>query len=99
MTDKVVAYEMEMTFSASIGFREINDMLSHMGMEERLQIKDALKISLKQVLPCIPDEDYLRQAAQIIKETYRTRVFTITECHFVGYRYIREIAREVSTDD
>lgn len=94
MANNVCVYEMEMTFSASVGFREINDILHHMGMDDSLQIRDALTISVKEVLPCIPDEDYLRLVAQTIKDHYATEKINLTECRFTGYKYIREIKRE-----
>lgn len=99
MDNNVCDYEMEMIFSASVGFREINDILHHMGIDDSLQIRDALTISVKEVLPCIPDEYYLRLVAQTIKDYYETEKIKLTECHFIGYKYIRKIKQERVTDD
>lgn len=85
------AYEMEMEFSASVGLKEINDVLQACGLREQMQVKDALKFSIKQRLAWIPDDDYLRKVAELIRDHYETDKFTLTECHFVGYKYFREI--------
>lgn len=90
MADCARLYEMEMIFSASVGFKEINDIMSQMGCNDKLQIKDALKFSIKQVLPAIPDEEYLQKVADVIKEEYQNGQYNITECHFEGYKYLRE---------
>ena len=84
-------YEMEMVFSASVGLKEINDILRQTGCNDTLQIKDAITISVKQTLPAIPSEEYLSQVADILKNNYETKDINITECHFSGYRNIREI--------
>lgn len=84
-------YEIEMVFSASVGFKTINDILRQTGCNDTLQIKDAITISVKQTLPTIPNEEYLRKVADILKNNYETKDYNITECHFTGYRNIREI--------
>lgn len=98
MSNNVCAYEMEMTFSASVGFREINDILHQMGMDDSLQIKDALTISVKEVLPCIPDENYLQLVAKTIKDHYAKEKYNITECHFTGFKYIRAVKQKGAED-
>lgn len=85
------AYEMEMMFSVSVGFKQINDMMAQLGFNDKLQIQDAVTVSVKQVLPSIPDWDYLSQVADLIKENYRTNDLDCTACHFTGYKYLREI--------
>ena len=85
------AYEMEMVFSASVGLKEINDMMHQIGFKESLQIEDAIEIKLQQTLVSLPDEDYIRRVAEIIKNNYETDRFNITDIHFTGYKYIREI--------
>lgn len=91
------AYEMEMIFSASVGLKCINDFLRQVGDDGTYMIKDAISISIKQICRRIPDEDYIRQVAEILKTNYATRDINLTECHFTGYKYIREI--EVEDDD
>lgn len=85
------AYEMEMLFSVSVGFKEINDFMAQMGFHDELQLKDAVTVSVKQVLPTVPDDDYLRKVADVIKDSYKTKEVTATECRFTGYKYLREI--------
>lgn len=85
------AYEMEMVFSASVGLKEINDMMHQIGFKESLQIEDAIEIKLQQTLVSFPDEDYILRVAEIIKNNYETDRFNITDIHFTGYKYIREI--------
>lgn len=85
------AYEMEMVFSVSVGLRQINDIMAQMGCDDKLQIRDAVAVSVKQVLPSVPDDAYIRRIADVIKETYKTSEFTATECHFKCYKYLREI--------
>lgn len=86
------AYEMEMKFTATLGLKFINDMLQRLGDSGKYQVKDALTITIKQVLPCIPDDDYLRKVEQAIIDTYKpNKDFDILECHFSGYNYLKEI--------
>ena len=92
------AYEMEMVFSASVGLRQINEIMEQMGCNDQLQIRDALAVSVKQVLPTIPGDDYIKAIADAIKENYKTKDFTVTECRFTGYKYIREITRKEQKD-
>ena len=93
------AYEMEMIFSASVGFKQLNNMLKQCYFDERVQVKDALSISIRQVLPVIPDEAYLSKVAEIIKENYETDDLNIIECHFTGYKYLREISVKGDAED
>lgn len=86
------AYEMEMLFNVSVGFKEINDIMAQMGFNDELQLKDAVTVSIKQVLPDIPGEDYIHKVADIIKETYRTDTLNCTACRFAGYKSIRVIS-------
>lgn len=91
MVDKVRAYEMKMLFSASVGLREINDILWQTGCNDTLQVKDAISVSIEQTVPFVPSEEYLQKVAEAIKDNYSTRDINITECHFTGYEYIREV--------
>ena len=92
------AYEMEMVFSASVGLRQINEIMEQMGCTDKLPIRDALSVSVKQVLPTIPGDDYIKAIADAIKENYKTKDFTVTECHFTGYKYLREITIKEQKD-
>ena len=85
------AYDMEMCFSVSVGFQEINDFMALMGFTDELTILDAITVSVKQVLPKIPDDDYLRKVADVIKDSYKTKEVTAIDCRFTGYKYLREI--------
>lgn len=85
------AYEMEMKFTATLGVKFINDILQDLGDPGRYQIKDALTITIKQVLPCIPDDDYLHKVEQAIIDTYKLKDFNILSCHFAGYNYLKEV--------
>ena len=85
------AYEAEMVFTASVGLKEINDIMHQFGCDGSLQIKDAIKIKLKQTFVSLPDEEYIRRVAEIIKTNYETERFNITDIQFDGYKYIREI--------
>ena len=99
MANEVRAYEMEMVFSASVGLKQINDILRQTGCNDTLQIKDALSVYIKEVLPAMPDEEYLRKVAEVIKSNYETNDINITECHFAGYKSIREITIEGGADN
>lgn len=85
------AYEMEMVFSASLGLKTINNIMHQCGCNDSLQIKEAIEIKLQQTLLKLPDDDYIQRVAEIIKKNYETDHFNITEIHFTGYKYIREI--------
>lgn len=97
MTKKIKAYEMELVFTGSLGMKDVNDLLRHCGCEETYLIKDALEIKIKQTLLQIPDEAYLKDIARILEETYETEQFTLMDCRFTGYKYIREV--EVDSDE
>ena len=90
-TGVVNLYECEMMFKATVGLKEINDVLEQCGFDESLQIKDALNITVTQTLPEIPDETYLQSIAKIIRENYKSDKLTITACRFSGYKNIRVI--------
>lgn len=85
------AYEIEMVFTASVGLKEINDIMHQFGCDGSLRIKDAIKIKLKQTFVSLPDEEYIRRVAEIIKTNYETERFNITDIQFDGYKSIREI--------
>ena len=85
------AYEMEMVFSVSVGLRQINDIMAQFGCNDELQIKDAVQVSVKQVLSAIPNDEYIRTVAEAIRKTYKSKDFTCTDCKFKGYKYLREI--------
>lgn len=96
MSTKIKAYEMELVFTGSLGMKEVNAFLRECGSEDTYLFKDALQIKVKQTLLKIPDEAYLNEIAQILKETYETKQFNLTDCRFTGYSYIREV--EVDPD-
>lgn len=85
------AYEMEMLFSVSVGLRQINAIMAQMGCSDKLQIRDAVTVSVKQVLNVIPNEEYIRTVEEAIRKTYKSEDFTCTGCTFKGYKYLREI--------
>lgn len=87
-------YECEMMFTASVGLKTINDLLSQCRLDEKLQIKDALTITVTQTLPEIPSDEYLKTVAKIIMEHYENREFNIVACRFSGYRNIRVITQK-----
>lgn len=87
-------YKCEMMFSVSFGFKTVNDILSQCGYDEQLHIKDAGTFTVTQVLPEIPDEEYLRKVADIIKDNYETKELNVIECHFAGYKNIRMVKPE-----
>lgn len=91
MANEIRAYEVEMLFTASVGLKQINELLNQMGSRDELQIRDAVTISVKQTLPTVPSEDYLKLIAETIRKNYETKDINLTECHFTGYRYLREI--------
>ena len=94
MANKIQAYEMEMVFSASVGLKKINSILDNIAFAEKLQVQDALSISLKQTLPFVPDDNYIQQIAGVIKDNYETDEINITQIRFVGYKYLRQISVE-----
>lgn len=85
------AYEMKMLFNASLGLKTINGFLEQLGDSGKYQIKDAIQIGLTQVLPCVPDDEYIRKVEQCLLDNYETKEFNLTSCKFVGYEYLREI--------
>lgn len=91
MANEIRAYEVEMLFTASVGLKQINEILGQMGSRDALQIQNAVTISVKQTLPSVPSEEYLKLVADTIRKNYETKDINLTECHFSGYRYLREI--------
>ena len=60
-------YEMEMEFEVTVGLKEINDFMNLMGFEEKAVLTDQI-MTLKQTIPFIPDEVYLRKVEGIIPD-------------------------------
>lgn len=87
-------YECEMMFTATVGLKTINDLLEQCRLDERLQVKDALSITVTQTLPEIPSEEYLKTLAKIIMENYEHRELNIVACRFSGYKNIRVVTQE-----
>lgn len=87
-------YKCEMMFAVSFGFKTINNILSQCGCKELLQIEDAGTFTVTQILPKIPDDDYLRKVEDIIKANYDTKELNVTECHFSGYKNIKVMQTE-----
>ena len=84
-------YECEMMFTATIGLKEINHVLTQFGCDYTLQVKDAVTFNVTQTLMEIPDKEYLQRVADILKEGYETEKCNVIECHFSGYKNIRVI--------
>lgn len=76
-------YEMEMEFEVTVGLKEINDFMNLMGFEEKATLTGQI-MTLKQTIPFIPDEVYLRKVEGIIHEHYETEKFDIIDCKFKG---------------
>ena len=87
-------YECKMMFTVSFGFKTINDILSQCGCDERLHVKDAGTFTVTQLLPEIPNEEYLQKVAGIIKNNYETKEFNVIECRFAGYKNIQVVKLE-----
>lgn len=92
-------YKCEMMFSASFGFKTINDMLSQCGCNELLHLKDAGTFTVTQVLPEIPDDEYLSKVADIIKKNYETKEINVIECRFAGYKSIKKVIKMKGVND
>ena len=84
------AYQMKMVFSISVGVKEVNTILRQMGMDEALQMKDAVSVGVEQTLSFIPNEEYIQAVSDAIKQTYEQNGVEVTECRFTGYEYLRE---------
>lgn len=84
-------YEMELRFKLTMGFKEVNEIAHLCGFKEKLVAKDAITVTMKQTVPFIPNEETIKQYAEVIKKGYNGKELTCEECVFDGYTYIREI--------
>lgn len=82
-------YEMEMEFEVVIGLKEINNLMSSFGFNEKACARGNF-ISIKQTVPFVPDNDYLEKVSNVIKEGYNNDKLEILECRFVGYKKFLE---------
>jgi len=83
-------YEMELEFSLDLGLKEINDFAAMFGIQEKMVLKDARQMTLKQTVPFIPDDKIIQKYIDTIKEAEFEK-FTIEDCRFVGFKRIKEI--------
>ena len=69
---------------------EVDAILRQMGMDEALQMKDAVSVGVEQTLSFIPNEEYIQAVSDVIKQAYEQNGVEVTECRFKGYEYLRE---------
>ena len=82
-------YEMEIEFEVVVGLKEINDFMNAIWFEEKTGVSGQ-SIILKQTIPFVPNEEYLKKVANIIKEKYETEKLEILDCKFKGYKKFLE---------
>lgn len=83
-------YEMELKFRLDIELKEINDIMSSFGFSEKAGLRDAIEVTMKQVVPFIPDETVINEYSKAIKENYlkNHKEFSVSACKFCGYNYL-----------
>jgi len=91
---KVKVYDMEMQFELTLGIRSINDLLSNMGLAEKLVVNGNV-LTVKQTLPVIPNEEYIVAVEEAIKNAYINEKSECAQCKFIGYKSFLEREIEV----
>lgn len=83
-------YEMELKFKISIELKEINDIMSNFGFDEKAGLKDVIELTMHQIVPFIPDEEIIQKYTEMIKENYlkNNKEFSCSSCKFCGYNYL-----------
>lgn len=82
-------YEMEIEFEVVVGLKDFNNFMNAMGLEEKTGVSGQ-SIILKQTIPFVPNEEYLKKVENIIKEKYETEKLEILDCKFKGYKKFLE---------
>lgn len=82
-------YEMEIEFEVVVGLKDFNIFMNAMGFEEKAGVSGQ-SIILKQTIPFVPNEEYLKKVANIIKGEYETEKLEILDCKFKGYKKFLE---------
>ena len=93
---KVTVYEMEMQFELTLSIRSVNDLLSSMGLAEKL-VANGNILTVKQTLPVIPNEEYIAAVAEAIKNAYTNEKSECVKCKFIGYKSFLE--REIDVPE
>lgn len=92
-------YEMELKFSLDVELKEINDIMSSFGFQEKAGLKDVIEVSMKQVVNFIPDEETIAKYEKTIQENYfkKDTELSCSNCRFKGYSYLYQI-EQVSSE-
>ncbi len=91
-----IFYEMELKFRLSIELKGINDIMSNFGFTEKVGLKDAVELTMKQIVPFIPDDEVIKEYSKMIKENYlkNNKDFLCSACEFCGYNYLYAVEIE-----
>jgi hypothetical protein len=96
--DCMKMYEMEMEFELVVGLKSINNIMMNMyGFEDKACISGQM-LTLKQTVPFVPTEAYLKEFADIIKKEYQTDELETLDCKFKGYKKFIEVEVEERTE-
>lgn len=90
-----IFYEMELKFKLSIEFKEINDIMVAC-FNEKASLKSTIELTIKQVVPFIPDDEILAEYAKMIQEHYlrNNKEILCSSCVFCGYNYLYIVKTE-----
>ncbi len=83
-------YEMAMVFSLDLSDGELDHMLSCIGGDESLVLRNIAEVTVKQTVPFVPTEEHLRKYADAMKGKSAGK-FTIREARFTRYDYLRPV--------
>lgn len=86
-------YKMQLRFSLSIGFSRLNNMLEECGFSEKTIAKNAISMTMQQVVPFVPDPETIDIYKETIKENYNKDHpdMNIHDIKFEGYDYLYRV--------
>lgn len=93
---KIKVYEMEMEFGLTVGIKEINKVMNSMGFDETLGVSGPV-LTIKQTLAVVPNEEYINQVCDAIKNHFETSNLNVLKCTFKGYKKFLE--KEIEVED
>lgn len=96
-------YEVDMQFSIDTGMKTMDDLLKQCRMDDTLPtVQNAGVVNVKQVIPFVPDDDYIAKVAGFIvnstKDPANKTDVIIRSAKFIGYKSFYAIEPPDSED-
>lgn len=83
-------YDMSLRFVGNALPSDLNNLLAHCGMSEKLQIEKAVTLRITQTVPFIPDDKTIRNYAELLEASQNNSKTSVKIVNLVfdGYDYL-----------